>query len=95
VRLADEYLAWTAASAAIVCNAEGDRWHIRGSPEYKPELRLQIHPDDWKCRDPNIIDGASMKAMAIGAAAPGSKSNNDPQSRPRLALFLESFTLHL
>jgi len=38
----------TAASAAIVCNTEGDCWHVRGSAEYKPELRLQIHPDDWK-----------------------------------------------
>jgi hypothetical protein len=37
----------TAASAAVVCNDEGDCWHVRGRPEYKPELRLQIHPDNW------------------------------------------------
>jgi hypothetical protein len=37
----------TSLSAAVVCNAEGDCWHVR-NPHYKPELRLQIHPDDWK-----------------------------------------------
>jgi hypothetical protein len=38
----------TAASAEIVCNAEGDCWHVRGKAEYKPELKLQVHPDSWK-----------------------------------------------
>jgi hypothetical protein len=43
-------LALTAAtaSAAIVCNVEGDCWHARGNPSYGPELRLTIHPDTWK-----------------------------------------------
>ena len=38
----------TAASAAVVCNDEGDCWRVRGRPSYGPELRLQIHPDDWR-----------------------------------------------
>ena len=38
----------SSASAAIVCNDEGDCWHIRGEARYKPELRLHVHPDHWK-----------------------------------------------
>jgi hypothetical protein len=38
----------TAASAAVVCNDEGECWHVRGNPAYGPELKLNIHPDSWK-----------------------------------------------
>ena len=38
----------SAASAAVVCNGEGECWHIRGNPAYGPELRLSIHPDNWR-----------------------------------------------
>jgi len=37
-----------AASAAVVCNDEGDCWRVRGRAVYGPELRLRIHDDDWK-----------------------------------------------
>ena len=37
-----------AASAAVVCNDEGDCWRVRGKPSYEPGLRLSIHPDSWK-----------------------------------------------
>jgi len=37
-----------AASAAVVCNEDGDCWRVRGRPDYGPELRLSIHPDDWR-----------------------------------------------
>jgi hypothetical protein len=33
---------------AIVCNDEGECWHVRGNVEYKPEFKLHVHPDDWK-----------------------------------------------
>jgi len=36
------------ASAAVVCNDDGDCWHVQGRPDYKPELRLHIHPNNWK-----------------------------------------------
>jgi hypothetical protein len=36
------------ASAAIVCNDDGDCWRVRGRPAYGPELRLRVHPDDWR-----------------------------------------------
>jgi hypothetical protein len=38
----------TGASAAIVCNDEGDCWHVKGKVEYKPEHGVHVHPDDWK-----------------------------------------------
>jgi hypothetical protein len=43
-------LAATSASAAIVCNDDGDCWHVRGQPAYGPELKLHIHPDHWQWR---------------------------------------------
>ena len=38
----------TAASAAVVCNDEGDCWRVRGRPDYDAGLRLSIHPDNWR-----------------------------------------------
>jgi hypothetical protein len=40
-----------AASAAVVCNEEGDCWRVKGRAEYKPELRLRVYDDDWKWKD--------------------------------------------
>jgi hypothetical protein len=44
-------LAATSASAAVVCNDEGDCWHVKGEAKYKPEFKLNIHPDNWKFAD--------------------------------------------
>ena len=44
-------LAATGASASVVCNDEGDCWHSKGNVEYKPELKLHVHPDNWKFAD--------------------------------------------
>jgi hypothetical protein len=41
----------TSASARIVCNADGDCWHVHGDYEYRPEFGLTIHPDDWHWKD--------------------------------------------
>lgn len=41
-------LSAAAASAAVVCNDEGDCWRVRGRPDYDPGLRLSIHPDNWR-----------------------------------------------
>lgn len=38
----------TGASAAIVCNDDGDCWRVKKRVEYKPELRLHVYNDDWK-----------------------------------------------
>ena len=32
----------------MVCNNEGDCWHIKGEAKYKPEFKLHVHPDNWK-----------------------------------------------
>ncbi len=38
----------TAASAEIVCNREGECWHVKDHVEYRPEWGLVVHPDNWK-----------------------------------------------
>jgi hypothetical protein len=38
----------TTASAAIVCNDDGDCWRVRGRPAYDSGLRLRVHRDDWR-----------------------------------------------
>ena len=41
-------LSASAASAAVVCNNDGDCWRVRGRPTYGPDLHLSIHPDGWR-----------------------------------------------
>ena len=75
ILVAASALALTAgsASAAIVCNDDGDCWHVRGRPHFRPELKLRIYADDWKCGLTAIITGgASTQAGAIGGRASGS-----------------------
>ena len=40
----------SSASAAIVCNREGDCWHTATRYAYKPSFGLTIHTDNWKWR---------------------------------------------
>jgi hypothetical protein len=40
-----------AASARIVCNSDGDCWHVRGDYEFKPEFGVVIHPDNWSWKE--------------------------------------------
>jgi len=40
-------LSATAASAAVVCNDEGDCWRVKERRDYKPELKLRVYDDDW------------------------------------------------
>ena len=44
-------LSATAASAAVVCNDEGDCWRVKERRDYKPELKLRVYDDDWKWKD--------------------------------------------
>jgi hypothetical protein len=41
----------TTASAEIVCNSEGDCWHVKQHYTYEPGFNVQIHPDSWKWRE--------------------------------------------
>ena len=38
----------TVASAEIVCNDEGDCWHVKTRHDYKPEFKVRIYDDNWK-----------------------------------------------
>jgi hypothetical protein len=40
-----------AASARIVCNTDGDCWHVQADYDYQPSFGLSIHPDDWKWKE--------------------------------------------
>jgi hypothetical protein len=44
-------MAATSASAAVVCNDEGECWHVKGRAEYKPGLKLHIYDDNWKWKE--------------------------------------------
>lgn len=38
----------TSASAAIVCNREGDCWHVKNRYAYRGEWGLVVHPNNWR-----------------------------------------------
>jgi hypothetical protein len=35
------------ASARVVCNSEGDCWHVDQSYRYHPDVHVEFHPDSW------------------------------------------------
>jgi hypothetical protein len=37
----------SSASAYIVCNREGECWHVHSRYAYHPEFGLAVHPDGW------------------------------------------------
>ena len=39
------------ASAAVICNDEGDCWRVKERRDYEPSLRLRVLPDDWKWKE--------------------------------------------
>jgi hypothetical protein len=39
------------ASARVVCNDEGDCWHVATEYQYAPDFGVVIHPDDWKWKE--------------------------------------------
>ncbi|HVV65902.1 MAG TPA: hypothetical protein VHC42_10560 [Rhizomicrobium sp.] len=40
----------TSASADIVCNREGDCWHVKPHYVYRPEFGIVVHPNGWRWR---------------------------------------------
>ena len=63
----------TNASAAVVCNDEGDCWRVKEKHTYPPDVRLQIYDDDWKWtgdkyrwRDPGAGRGYYRGGVWIG-----------------------------
>jgi len=41
----------TSASAAVVCNADGDCWHTQSDYQYQPTFGLTVHQNDWKWKE--------------------------------------------
>jgi hypothetical protein len=39
------------ASAAVVCNEDGDCWRVKEKYPYPPQAKVQIYEDDWKWAD--------------------------------------------
>jgi len=37
----------TNASAAVVCNEEGDCWRVKEKHTYPPDVRLHVYEDDY------------------------------------------------
>jgi hypothetical protein len=40
-----------AANAAIVCDNNGNCWHVKDKYEYPPTAGIVVHEDDWKWKD--------------------------------------------
>ena len=38
----------TGASAAVVCNEDGDCWKVKDRHTYPPQANLRVYDDDWK-----------------------------------------------
>jgi hypothetical protein len=38
----------TTASAAVVCNGEGECWHVRHHYRYRPEWGVVVRPNNWR-----------------------------------------------
>jgi hypothetical protein len=38
----------TTASAAVVCNADGDCWRVKEKYDYRPDWGLTVYDDNWK-----------------------------------------------
>lgn len=53
----------TGASAAIVCNGEGDCWRVKEAWNYRPEWGLRVYGDDWRWAD---ADAARYRWRDIG-----------------------------
>jgi len=39
------------AAAAIVCNADGDCWHVRDAYTYPDTARVVVHEDNWAWKE--------------------------------------------
>lgn len=39
------------ASAEIVCNDDGDCWHVKSHIDYPADVRVRVHSDDWRWKD--------------------------------------------
>jgi len=38
-------------SARIVCNEDGDCWHVQEEYAFPPGVHIDIHPDNWRWKE--------------------------------------------
>jgi hypothetical protein len=71
-------LSVTGASAAIVCNEDGDCWHVKQAYDYPPDVRVHVYAmigsGPMPMPMPTDIAGVSTRDAATGVAAFGSVS---------------------
>jgi hypothetical protein len=60
VALAAAFTLSTSASAAIVCNNDGDCWRVKERHTYTPDVQLHVYDDDW------VIDTNKYKWREVG-----------------------------
>jgi hypothetical protein len=48
------------ASAAVVCNDDGDCWRVTETHKYPPDVKLHVYEDDW------VIDKRKYKWREAG-----------------------------
>ncbi len=70
------------ASAAVVCNEDGDCWRTKERLTYPPDARVQIYGDDYAL-GPNTGGGKPVKGAATIVAAFGSASKVNSRQRPQ------------
>ena len=51
------------ASAAIVCNDEGDCWRVKERRDYDPGLKLRVYNDDWHWKEGEKYRGKHYDAF--------------------------------
>jgi hypothetical protein len=63
----------TGASAAVVCNDEGDCWKVKEKHAYPPNVGITVYDDDWKWegdkyrwREPGVGRGYYRGGVWIG-----------------------------
>jgi hypothetical protein len=67
----------------VVCNADGDCWHIHEDYAYPPAAGIIIHPDDWKWKASTTL-GVNIPAEVTGKEASGRPFRDPPSHLPHV-----------
>ena len=62
------------ASARIVCDTDGNCWHVHEDYAFPPGVHVEIHPDDWHWKEGEHRSWKSTRAVVTGTAASGRDS---------------------
>jgi hypothetical protein len=61
------------ATAAVVCNDDGDCWRVKEKHTYPPDVNIQVYDDDWvldtkkyRWRDPGAGRGYYRGGLWVG-----------------------------